>query len=112
MINLKATNLDGTQKEFADILKKLGYKSYGHGQWNYFDTNSRRGVWAFMHDNEITFTTYAGENGADIQKRVDSANIMAAMFNGRIYDPYRGEYRPPAVTKSEKIKIMEWRLLK
>jgi hypothetical protein len=112
VIDLKATDLHGTQEEFADILKKLGYKSHSNGSWNYSDANSKRGVWAYVHDNEITFTTYMSRNDADMQKQINSANIMAVMFNGRVFDPQTGKYIQPKLKKSERIKIMEWRLLK
>jgi len=111
-IDLKAVKLDGTEEEFADILKKLGYRSHSNGSWNYFDADSKRGVWAYVHDNEITFTTYMSRNDADMQKQVNSASTMAVMFNGRVFDPQTGKYIQPKLKKSERIKIMEWRLLK
>jgi len=112
MIDLEVVDLDGTEEEFKDILKKLGYKSHSNGSWSYFDADSRRGVWAYVHNNGITFTTYMNRSDTDMQKQINSANIMAAMFNGRVYDPQTGEYTRPKLKKSEKIKIMEWRLLK
>jgi len=121
-INLNAVDLHGSYEEYTYILEKLGYKSFGYkvqGQdrfWGYFAPNSLRGVLAYVGGNgdEIDFSTF--EDGdmrsADIQKLVSSANVIAATFNGRVYDPQTEKYKQPKIKKSEKIKIMEWRLLK
>ena len=121
-ISLNAVDLHGSHGEFTYILGKLGYKPFGYkvqGQdrfWGYFAPNSLRGVLAYVAGNrdEIDFSTFEDQDmrSADIQKLVNSANTMAATFNGRIYDPQTDKYKQPKIKKSEKIKIMEWRLLK
>ena len=111
-IDFTVKNIDATDKEIVVALKEYGFQDEGKNSWFYANGSSYRGVWAYPGKHYVTFTTYAGRNGNDVGKQMDFAIKLAKNFGGRLYDPQTGRYTPIKLTKKDKIRNMERRLLR
>lgn len=114
-VDVTVEQMDAELNEIERELSGLGFirKGASISAWHYSDRQSKRGVWAYPDGyHSVTFTTYMNRNEHDMKIQWDSALHVAKKFGGRIFDLQTGKYVKYEMTREDKVKYMERRLMR